>query len=293
MYFNEWVSSNPLKLKNGKNQEPNVQWYKLLRANLELPKLLKPKEKESKKTLVLDLDETLVHSSFVVAPEAQMVIPIEVEDNSWSVYVQVRPGAKYFLEEVSKYYEVVIYTASISKYAEPLMKQLDPNGVCSYKLFREHWSVCSNIFVKDLLFLGRDLKDTIIIDNSPNSYAFQVQNALPIPSWYSDKSDTALYQLLPILQKLAIVDDVRMYLTSIVSHNKVNYKKAFKILKIDSDFKNEMDDYYDSGREIATSELDEGTKYQLNNPFSWITNRLEEQGSRTIDSTTRIADEAS
>lgn len=72
--------------------------------------------------------------------------------------------------------------------------------------------------------MGRKLKDVIIIDNSPNSYAFQTENALPIPSWYTDSSDTALYQLLPVLQKLSKVDDVRTYLPKIVSRNKVNFK---------------------------------------------------------------------
>jgi TFIIF-interacting CTD phosphatase-like protein len=68
------------------------------------------------------------------------------------------------------------------------------------------------------------MEDVIIIDNSPNSYAFHTENALPIPSWYTDNSDTALYQLLPVLQKLSKVDDVRSFLPKIVSQNKVNFK---------------------------------------------------------------------
>jgi TFIIF-interacting CTD phosphatase-like protein len=68
------------------------------------------------------------------------------------------------------------------------------------------------------------MEDVIIIDNSPNSYAFHTENALPILSWYADTSDTALYQLLPVLQKLSKVDDVRSFLPKIVSQNKVNFK---------------------------------------------------------------------
>ena len=78
-----------------------------------------------KKTLVLDLDETLVHSSFKPPEHADIVLPVEIEGKICYVYVLVRPGALQFLEELSTYYELVIYTASLSKYAEPLMKILD------------------------------------------------------------------------------------------------------------------------------------------------------------------------
>lgn len=99
--------------------------------------MLHPKSCD-RKTLIVDLDETLVHSSFIDVDDAEIVIPIQVEDRKCNVYVQVRPGAQYFLEEASKNFEVVIYTASISKYAEPLMEKLDPNNVCKFRLFREH-----------------------------------------------------------------------------------------------------------------------------------------------------------
>lgn len=225
VFYNEWIKQNSEKLRDGKVYNDVLSCYRRLRSYRELPYMLKPSaKKNTKKTLVLDLDETLVHSAFKPPEKPHVVIPIPVEDKVCKVYVQIRPGAKYFLEEVSKLYDVVIFTASVSKYAEPLMKELDPNKLCSTYLFREHCSTCSNIFVKDLEFLGRDLKDVIIIDNSPNAYAFHPSNALPIPSWYNDISDPGLYQLLPLLNKLSLVDDVRMYLPLIVSENKVNFK---------------------------------------------------------------------
>ena len=78
-----------------------------------------------KKTLVLDLDETLVHSSFKPPEQADIVLPVDVEGKVCYVYVVVRPGAITFLEELAEHYELVIFTASLSKYAEPLMKILD------------------------------------------------------------------------------------------------------------------------------------------------------------------------
>lgn len=67
-------------------------------------------------------------------------------------------------------YEIVIYTASLSKYADPLLDWLDPGSLCSHRLFREDCTFYNGIFVKDLSRLARNLKDTIIIDNSPASY---------------------------------------------------------------------------------------------------------------------------
>lgn len=121
----------------------------------------------------------------------------------------VRPGAAQFLKKMQAYYEVVIYTASLSKYADPLMDILDEEQSCSSRLFREHCTFYQSMYVKDLSELGRDLKDVLIIDNSPTAYLFQPDNALPIVSWYEDKEDRCLYEYIPFLIKLSQVDDVR------------------------------------------------------------------------------------
>jgi RNA polymerase II subunit A small phosphatase-like protein len=91
-----------------------------------------------KKTLILDLDETLVHSSFKPPPDPSIVLPVEIDGKKFKVYVLVRPGAKEFIRNMQKYYELIIYTASLSKYADPLMDILDEQRCCSGRLFREH-----------------------------------------------------------------------------------------------------------------------------------------------------------
>lgn len=83
------------------------------------------KENKNKKTLIVDLDETLVHSSFKPPEKADIVLPVEIDDKVCYVYVLVRPGAQEFLEKLAEFYEVVIFTASLSKYAKPLMEILD------------------------------------------------------------------------------------------------------------------------------------------------------------------------
>ena len=73
------------------------------------------------KTLVLDLDETLVHSEFNQIKNPNYIIPVEIDGNIINIYVKKRPGVDNFLNTMSKFYELIIFTASLSKYADPLM----------------------------------------------------------------------------------------------------------------------------------------------------------------------------
>src|SRR5438067_734063 len=124
---------------------------------------------------------------------------------------------------MSHHYEIVMFTASLSKYAQPLYALLDKQNVTATNLYREHCTFYNGLFVKDMSRLGRNLSDVIIIDNSPNSYLFQPENSLPSINWYEDKSCKELMDFVPILEKLAFVTDVRSYLTKFVINNKVDY----------------------------------------------------------------------
>ena len=119
-------------------------------------------------------------------------MPVEIDGKKFKVYVLVRPHAEQFLKEMAKYYELVIYTASLSKYADPLMDILDKDRVVSHRLFREHCTFYQGIYVKDMSEVGRKIEDVFIIDNSPTAYLFQPENALAISSWYEDKEDRCL-----------------------------------------------------------------------------------------------------
>lgn len=160
-------------------------------------------EHRGRKCLVLDLDETLVHSSFKILHQADFTIPVEIEGNYHNVYVIKRPGVDEFMKRVGELYEVVVFTASVSKYGDPLLDQLDIHKVVHHRLFRESCYNHQGNYVKDLSQVGRDLKDTIIIDNSPTSYIFHPQHAVPISSWFSDAHDNELLDLIPVLEDLA------------------------------------------------------------------------------------------
>uniref|UniRef100_A0A671NJL2 Mitochondrial import inner membrane translocase subunit TIM50 n=1 Tax=Sinocyclocheilus anshuiensis TaxID=1608454 RepID=A0A671NJL2_9TELE len=111
-----------------------------------------------KKCVVIDLDETLVHSSF--------------------------------------------------KYADPVADLLDQWGVFQARLFRESCVFHRGNYVKDLSQLGRELRNVIIVDNSPASYIFHPENAVPVQSWFDDMNDTELLDLLPFFEGLSKEEDV-------------------------------------------------------------------------------------
>jgi len=178
--------------------------------------LLKPQlpEDVGKKTLVLDLDETLVHSSFKPIAQPDYVIPVQIENQVHNVYVLKRPGVDEFLKAMGEIYEIVIFTASVGKYADPVLDTLDKYKVVRHRLFREACIHYKGNYVKDLSQLGRNLKHVIILDNSPASYIFHPTNAIPVTSWFNDTEDNELYELIPFLTDLKKVDNVTLVLDS-------------------------------------------------------------------------------
>lgn len=166
---------------------------------------------------MLDLDETLVHSSFKPIENPDIILPVEIEGSICNIYILVRPGVSQFLKRMSKHWEVVVFTASLSKYADPLVDIIDPDRICAYKLFREHCTWMSNAYVKDLSRLGRPLTDVLIVDNSPMAYLLQPENAMPILSWYDDPQDRQLARVGALLERLAYEPDVRKVIRRIVN----------------------------------------------------------------------------
>ena len=143
-------------------------------------------------TLVLDLDETLIH--FKSNPN----------DDS-SGLLQFRPFLTEFLIGVSKYYELIVFTAATQDYANPIIDAIEKKGISfEYRLYRIHTVVINNDFVKDLSRLGRDLARIIIVDNMEQNYKLQPENGITIrPFWGKDANDMALIDLLRILVEIA------------------------------------------------------------------------------------------
>ena len=182
----------------------------LIEKNKVKPPFLPPLDtKKYTYTLVLDLDETLVHY-------------IEEENRA---YVQVRPYADYFLSELSKIFELVIFTAAAEDYADIVLNELDKNNLISYKLYRRHTEANNGIFIKDLSKIGRDLDKCCIIDNNKDNFSLQPENGLHISSFLGDQNDNELYILCNELKK--IVDykkkDIRPFIKGIDKSMKKRY----------------------------------------------------------------------
>ena len=164
--------------------------------------LLPPIRPDREYTLVLDLDETLVHFE-------------DMEHGCAKVFV--RPFVGPFLETLSAHYEIVIFTASVKEYADQLINLVDVGNWVAHRLYREHTNHFDEVFHKDLRRLGRDLSKTIIVDNNPLNFKLQPANGIYIKSWFGDQEDQALRRLLALLTHVAKQgsEDVRLLLEQV------------------------------------------------------------------------------
>ncbi len=150
-------------------------------------KKLPPEIESSTYTLVLDLDETLVH--FFYTPSGGTFL--------------IRPYCLQFLEEMSKIFEIIIFTAALKDYADSILDILDPNKLLiNYRLYRHHTSLTGITFCKDLSKIGRDLSKTLIVDNLADNFKLQQNNGILISTWIDDMKDTQLNDLGKIFKNL-------------------------------------------------------------------------------------------
>ncbi|KAK6464135.1 HAD-like domain-containing protein [Scheffersomyces coipomensis] len=218
--------------------------------------------KRKRKTLILDLDETLIHSLSRGSPRSfnstsvssPKMIEIKLNNIATLYYVHKRPYCDYFLQEISKWFELQIFTASVKEYADPIIDWLESDIIDYQKKKKDDSSIMgipptipadfinqtttptnndnnSPIFtkryyrtdctfrpgvgyIKDLskYIKDEDLKNVIILDNSPISYALHEDNAVMIEGWINDQSDRDLLNLLPMLHSLSLCIDVRFIL---------------------------------------------------------------------------------
>ena len=221
--------NNPYNQKNKLAFTPINKRKKLFSDDYLLPQ--KSSKFENKKTLVLDIDETLVHSSFIPFTKNDLVLNVNFDGIYYNIYVLIRPWAEQFIKHFSKYYEIITFTASIPGYASPLLDILDKEKNIQYRLYREHCTFVNGMFIKDLKRLNRNLKDIIIVDNSPLAYAFDSDNGLPILSWFDNPVDRELINIQPLLEFLSNTKDVRKYIKKFVKNNVINYEMAHKVIK--------------------------------------------------------------
>ena len=141
-------------------------------------------------TLILDLDETII--SFKIKSTKEGIL-------------RARPFLFGFLEEMSHYYELIVWTSATEAYANSLIDAIEfEKKYFDYVFYREHAIIIGEDFVKDLTRVGRGLDRTIIVDDMPQNFRLQKRNGITIKPFLGDDfNDTALYDLLPILKHIA------------------------------------------------------------------------------------------
>ncbi len=174
---------------------------------------LEARPPSGKKLAVFDLDETLVHCIPDNIEKADKIITVTLNTGEKiQAGVNIRPYAVECLRQLSEYYELIVFTASHPYYAGTVIDLLDPDKTLfSKRLFRNSCIKTDvGLFIKDLRVLNCDLKSTVIVDNAIFSFAFQLDNGIPIIPFYDDKEDKIMPKIRDYLISLKDLEDVRV-----------------------------------------------------------------------------------
>lgn len=142
-----------------------------------LPSLY-PRSSNHHYTLVLDLDETLLHTRWIKGSQERYI-------------VHERPFVREFLRSVKELhcFEIVIFTAGVQDYADTVIDILDEEtNAIHHRLYRQHTTTWGWFRLKDLSLLNRDLSTTLLVDNSPEVFANHPTNGVPISAWEGSES---------------------------------------------------------------------------------------------------------
>lgn len=188
-------------------------------------------DRKRDKTLILDMDETLIHAE--ILPESAKPIKdvdftitlknvneVTKKEETYIVYVKIRPFYDECMENLANYYELVVFTAAEQDYADAILDILDTENLISHRLYRQH---CINIedkyFVKDLRIVqDRDLANMVLVDNSIISMAFNIDNGIPVSPFFRwTKNDEEFLFLHSYLDELFHIEDIR-------DHNREKFK---------------------------------------------------------------------
>lgn len=176
-------------------------------------------EKGKKFSLVIDLDETLIHypDDKLAELEKKFTTKISKAELKKCLDYKLRPFTCEFLVQLKPFYEIIIFTAASQNYADLVIDSFDSEKLINHRLYRQHMTEFNGRLVKDISKLGRDIRKIIIVDNTPENFILQSKNGIYIKSWTDDLYDKSLSLLLPILLNIAksVPNDVREILEEI------------------------------------------------------------------------------
>ena len=218
------------------------------KQNLKLKKILdnqisKNEIDKNKKLLLLDLDETLIHSEYKFGYFNKTLNSEKMKENcnhkeikfkegemEFQMIIFIRPFLNDFLENMNSCFDLGIFTAALQNYAEAALKIIDPSEkFFKFKFFRDSCiNINDKIYIKDLSIIDNyDLKNIILVDNSLYSFLNNLNNGVLVNSFYYDENDKQLiFAKNYILNSLLNCDDVR-----IVNEETYNFMKQFNYYK--------------------------------------------------------------
>lgn len=163
---------------------------------------------DQRKTLVLDLDETLVHTSSF--PPHEDVKALKFPDcDEWTF---LRPKVEDFLDTVSMMFETFIFTAGTKEYADPIINKVCPQVDQLHRFYRDSCNISrfTGKCKKNLKKFGKPMSQVIMIDDNKNMKKVFPQNTIYIERWNGMPSDNVLMEtIMPILVRCEKAEDVR------------------------------------------------------------------------------------
>jgi len=161
-------------------------------------------KKTKEKTLILDMDETLVAAKFDGKQPKGFVPTFSFDFSDTKIHVRLRPYLTDALEKLGQLYEIVVWTAGVQEYADQILDRIDPEKtIFKKRMYRTSCVKVEQFFIKDLdIILDRDKESMVIVDNSILSFAFDLPNGVPINSFMGDeKDDKDLLYLISFLEE--------------------------------------------------------------------------------------------
>lgn len=189
-----WVQAMHWYLQQRRYVEERVKEFAEPPSDKLLPDM--PPQLKHVRTLVLDLNDVLIHADWK-------------RERGWRSFK--RPGVEEFLQTAGRYYELVLYTDQQSTYVDPILDRIDSHKHIMYRLYRNSTYYVDGKHVRDLSRLNRDLSKVLFISSDPDAYVMQPENTVKLPPWKLDPQDTTLPDLLPFLEAIVRTDvpDVR------------------------------------------------------------------------------------
>ena len=257
-YMTNLISEDNEKENNNINNYKNNSMINIKsknHLNLKEKKIESCKLKKNdivKKLLILELDETLIHTSFVQVPNCDYDYKFNINflERPVTVFVYKRPYLNEFLYQMSKYYNIIIYSSNVPEYSNPLIDKLDEEKVIYKRIYKDKKIELNGKLISDLTKLIYEYGKNIIIISNNSLHSFindSNNNTLPINSWNFKKSDDELIKLKSFLEFLSSVNDVRDYIKGIAVKNIIDYERIENLMntiRLNRKQKNKFYQYY-------------------------------------------------